>query len=173
MSKKFILQKVLYQHERNPDLQLRKTVLNDLEQLFEFQTDKEGIHQAAFTPKDPTDKNAYLAKYEKILQDPSTNNQTILLDNVIVGSMAKFILNGKTEITYWIDSKYWGKGIATKALSAFLEMMTDRPVFGRVTFDNFGSQKVLEKCDFVKVGENKGFANARQEEIVEFIYELN
>lgn len=46
--------------KRNPDLQLRKTVLNDLEQLFEFQTDKEGIHQAAFTPKDPTDKKMHI-----------------------------------------------------------------------------------------------------------------
>lgn len=159
--------------KRNPDLQLRKTILNDLEQLFEFQTDKKGIHQAAFTPEDPTDKNAYVTKYEKILQDPSTNNQTILLDKVIVGSIAKFILEGKTEITYWIDSKYWGMGIATEALPAFLEMMTERPIFGRVAFDNFGSQKVLEKCGFIIVGKDKGFANSRQEDIVEFIYELN
>ncbi len=64
-------------------------------------------------------------------------------------------------------------GIATEALSAFLEMMTERPIFGRVAFDNFGSQKVLEKCGFIIVGKDKGFANARQEDIVEFIYELN
>jgi [ribosomal protein S5]-alanine N-acetyltransferase len=43
----------------------------------------------------------------------------------------------------------WGMGIATKALKAFLMKENTRPIFGRVAFDNFGSQKVLEKCNFV------------------------
>ena len=33
---------------------LRPTTVRDLETLFTFQVDKEAIHQAAFTPKDPT-----------------------------------------------------------------------------------------------------------------------
>jgi [ribosomal protein S5]-alanine N-acetyltransferase len=53
-----------------------------------------------------------------------------------------------------------------------LTIENTRPVFGRVAFDNFGSQKVLEKCGFVKIGTDKGFANARQTEIEEFIYRL-
>lgn len=47
-----------------------------------------------------------------------------------------------------------------------------KPIFGRVVFDNLGSQKVLEKCGFVKIVADKGFANARQTEIEEFIYKL-
>ncbi|MEO8446420.1 MAG: GNAT family protein, partial [bacterium] len=39
--------------------------------------------------------------------------------------------------------------------------------------DNLGSQKVLEKCGFVKIGTDKGFANARQAEVEEFIYKLS
>lgn len=155
-----------------PDIKLKPTVIGDLDILFEFQLDKEGGYLAAFMPKGHTDKTAYINKYTKLLADPTVNNQTILLDNTIVGSIAKFVLQGDTEITYWIDKKYWGNGIATKALKELLKMETVRPIFGRVAFDNFGSQKVLEKCGFVKTGTDKGFANARGIEIEEYIYVL-
>jgi ribosomal-protein-alanine N-acetyltransferase len=58
-------------------------------------------------------------------------------------------------------------------LQAFLKIEKARPLFGRVAFDNYGSQKVLDKCGFVKIGTDKGFANARQTEIEEFIYKLS
>ncbi len=156
----------------NLDIKLRPTEISDLDFLFQFQLDKEGGYLAAFMPKDPTDKFAYLEKYTKLLDDPTVNNQTIFFDNIIVGSIAKFVIEGDTEITYWIDRKFWGKGIATKGLKEFLLIETNRPIFGRVAFDNLGSQKVLEKCGFKKVGTDKGFANARQAEIEEYIYKL-
>lgn len=154
------------------DIKLRPTEISDLATLFQFQLDKEGGYLAAFMPKDPTDKSAYIDKHTKLLDNPTVNNQTIFLDNLIVGSIAKFIIEGDTEITYWIDRKFWGQGIATQALKKFLAIETTRPIFGRVAFDNFGSQKVLEKCGFDKIGTDKGFANARQKEIEEFIYKL-
>ncbi len=157
----------------NLDIKLRPTEISDLDTLFQFQLDKEGGYLAAFMPKDPTDKSAYLEKYTKLLSDPTVNNQTITIDKTIVGSIAKFVMEGDAEITYWIDRKFWGQGIATKGLSEFLAIETTRPIFGRVAFDNFGSQKVLEKCGFIKIGSDKGFANARQAEIEEFIYKLN
>jgi len=154
-------------------IKFRKTEVDDLELLFKFQLDKEAINLAAFTPKDPTDKSAYLSKYTKLLSDPTVNNQTIIIDNIIVGSIAKFEIDGQAEVTYWIDKNFWGKGIATKALEYLLTIETTRPIFGRVAFDNYGSQKVLEKCGFLKIGKDKGFANARQTEIEEFIYKLD
>ena len=57
-------------------------------------------------------------------------------------------------------------------LIVFLETQYLRPLHGRVAFDNFGSQKVLEKCGFVRVGNEKGFANAGNAEIEECIYGL-
>jgi RimJ/RimL family protein N-acetyltransferase len=153
-------------------MKLRKTQQSDLEFLFQFQLDKEAIYLAAFTPKDPTDKKAYFEKYTKHLNDPTINMQTILVDEAIAGSIAKFEMEGDTEITYWIDKNYWGKGIATTALKNLLTIECTRPIFGRVAFDNLGSQKVLEKCGFIRIGEDKGFANARQTEIEEFIYKL-
>jgi RimJ/RimL family protein N-acetyltransferase len=151
---------------------LRKTVASDLEAFFIFQLDKEANYLAAFTSKDPTDKTAYLHKYTKFLTDPTINMRTIVMDNIIAGSIAKFEIEGEAEITYWMDKVVWGKGVATKALKDFLTIENSRPLFGRTAFDNVGSQKVLGKCGFVKIGTDKGFANARQTEIDEFIYRL-
>jgi len=153
-------------------IELRPTNQQDLLELFQFQLDKEANYLAAFTSKDPNNKTAYLEKYSKFLGDPSINNQTILLDGIIVGSIAKFEIEEKAEITYWIDRKYWGRGIVSKVLQDFLKIETIRPILARVAFDNFGSQKVLEKAGFIKIGQDKGFANAREEEIIEFIYRL-
>ena len=152
---------------------LRETVKDDLNAFFEFQLDEEAIHLAAFTAKDPTDKNAYLEKYGKHLADPTIHTHTIMVDDVIVGSIAKFMMHNDAGITYWIDRKFWGQGIATAALHDFLKIEQTRPIYGHTAFDNFGSQKVLEKCGFVKIGSDKGFANARQAEIEEFIYRLS
>jgi RimJ/RimL family protein N-acetyltransferase len=157
---------------QNTELKLRRTERSDLELLFQFQLDKEAIYLAAFTPKDPMDKEAYFEKFTKLLNDPTIHMRTILVGETIVGSIAKFEMEGDAEITYWIDRKFWGKGIATAALKYFLTIENTRPIFGRVAFDNSGSQRVLEKCGFVKIGMDKGFANARQTEIEEFIYKL-
>ncbi|QKG52531.1 GNAT family N-acetyltransferase [Hymenobacter sp. BRD67] len=153
-------------------VKLRQTNIADLEFFFLFQLDEEANYLAAFTPKDHTNKEAYVQKFARFLLDPTINMQTILVDEAIAGSMAKFEQEGAAEMTYWLDRRFWGQGIATAALNLFLLTEAARPVFGRVAFDNVGSQRVLEKCGFVRIGTDKGFANARQAEIAEFIYKL-
>jgi ribosomal-protein-alanine N-acetyltransferase len=157
----------------NNKITLTKTEKEDLNTLFLFQLDKEATYLAAFTSKDPNDKIAYIEKYSKFLSDPTINMQTIKVEGEIVGSISKFVLDNKAEITYWIDRKFWGQGIATTALKDLLKMEQIRPIYGRVAFDNYGSQKVLEHCGFVKIGTDKGFANARQAEVEEYIYQLS
>ena len=156
-----------------PEIQLRPTTHSDLEHLFLFQLDEEGCHLAAFMPKDYNDRDAYMKKYHKLLADENINNQTILVDGVIAGSVAKFIMEGDAEITYWINKPYWGQGVATTALRQFLTIENTRPIFGRVAFDNIGSQRVLEKCGFVKIATDHGFASARAAEIEEYVYKLS
>lgn len=156
----------------NSQLILRPAEEADLEFFFQFQLDKEANYLAAFTSKDPNDKATFLEKYSKLLHDPVINMQTIIVDDVIAGSISKFEMEGEAEITYWIDKSFWGKGVATAALKKLLSLENARPIFGRVAFDNAGSQKVLENCGFVRTGTDNGFANARQAEIEEFIYML-
>jgi [ribosomal protein S5]-alanine N-acetyltransferase len=157
----------------NKNITLTETEKDDLNVFFQFQLDKEASYLAAFTPKDPNDKTAYIEKYTKFLTDPTINMRTIKANDEIAGSIAKFVIENDAEITYWIDKKFWGQGIATTALKKILKIEQTRPIFGRVAFDNYGSQKVLEKCGFVRIGKGKGFANARQTEIEEYIYKLS
>ncbi len=82
-------------NKNQPAIRLRTTEVADLDTLFLFQLDKEACYLAAFTPKDPTNKSAYISKFTKLLSDPTVNNQTILLDNIVVGSIAKFEIHGQ------------------------------------------------------------------------------
>ena len=66
-----------------------------------------------------------------------------------------------------------GKGVATSALAEFLEIVAIRPIYARVAFDNHGSRRALEKCGFVVTNSESGFANARGEEIEEFVLTLD
>ncbi|WP_290790899.1 GNAT family N-acetyltransferase [Flavihumibacter sp. UBA7668] len=158
---------------RPENVTLQKTRAEDLDTLFSFQSDPIGAYLAAFMAKDYLEHTAYIQKYTRLLQDPTINNQTIWYNDSIIGSIAKFVLQGDNEITYWIDRAYWGKGIATKALEIFLGIERTRPLIARVAFDNYGSQQVLEKCGFIRTGKERGYAVARQEEIEEIIYQLN
>ena len=80
--------------------------------------------------------------------------------------------SGDLEVTYWIGKTYWGKGVATKALSLFLAEQKTRPIFARAAHDNSGSIRVLEKCGFVIVGHDSAYANARGQDVDEVIMEL-
>lgn len=106
------------------------------------------------------------------MQDPTINMQSILLGNKVIGSVVKYVMEGDAEITYAIGKEYWGQGLTTIAIKHFLEEERARPMYGRVAFDNFGSQRVLEKAGFKKIRQEEGFANARGMEIVEFVYRL-
>ena len=154
-------------------IELTKTTQEDLETLFIFQTNIEGIWMAAFTAEDPMDKYAYINKFTKIVENLDIKMETIRYNNKIIGSVALFDFMGETNVTYWIDHEYWGKGLATEGLKAFINGGVKRPLFARVAYDNYGSQRVLEKCGFKSVRQEKGFANARNKELEEFVYKLD
>ena len=153
-------------------LSLRESIEPDLEIFFLNHIDEEANFMAAFTPKNPQDKTAYLSKWKKLLADDSVNMQTVLTDEIVIGFVVKFLIDGTSEISYSIDKKYWGKGLTTEAVKIFLTEEKTRPIRARVAFDNIASQRVLEKTGFKRIGKDRGFANARGKEIEEFIYKL-
>lgn len=148
--------------------------MSDLPIFFEQQLDPEANWMAAFTRKDPTDRAAFMAHWTKILQNETSTNRTILFNGSVAGSVCSYIDEDEhLEVTYWIGKAYWGKGIATAALSAFLERSKIRPVYARAAKDNVGSLRVLEKCGFIRIGEDSGFSQARGEEVEEFLLRLD
>lgn len=104
------------------EIELKATKFSDLETLFDIQIDKKAGYLAAFTPKDPADKVAYFNKYKRLLQDPTVNNQTIILNNKIVGSIAKFIIEGDIEITYWLIANFGDWVLHPRHLINFLPL---------------------------------------------------
>jgi len=151
---------------------LREVADADLPIFFGHQQDQEAVYMAAFTHEDPSDRLDFDAHWAKIRANGSNTIRTIEIDGQIAGHVASFEMFGDREVTYWIGREFWGQGVATAALSAFLKIDMTRPVYGRAAKDNDRSISVLKKCSFALVGEDKGFANARHEEIAEVIMKL-
>jgi RimJ/RimL family protein N-acetyltransferase len=154
------------------DLQLRSVLEEDLPVFFAHQQDPVAVYMAAFTAKDPADREAFMAHWSRLLSSDSVLLRTITLDGEVIGHISSWSQDGEREITYWLDRAYWGRGLATRALAAFLEEETTRPLYARAAKDNAASLRVLEKCGFAITGEDRGYANARGEEIEDFILEL-
>jgi RimJ/RimL family protein N-acetyltransferase len=155
------------------ELVLRNVADDDLPIFFEYQLDQDANTMAAFTARDPADREAFMEHWHRILADETTINQTILFSGQVAGSVSSYEEEGRPEVTYWLGKEYWGKGIATQALAEFLAHHNKaRPIYARVAKDNLGSRRVLEKCGFVIIGESRGFANARGQEIEELLLEL-
>lgn len=153
---------------------LRKTQPSDLDILFDYQADDEAGYMAAFmNPNSWKDRDAYVAKWEKFLQDDSVTSWTILLDGIIVGSVGTWVMDGEPQITYGIGKEFWGQGLATQAVALFLQKVETRPLYGRAASDNIRSVKILEKAGFKKTGTERGFAATRGKEIEEVIFRLD
>ncbi|MFL5662957.1 MAG: GNAT family N-acetyltransferase [Ktedonobacteraceae bacterium] len=101
------------------DVLLRDVMMSDLPIFFDQQLDSDANQMAAFTTRDPADRDAFMA------------------------------------------------------LSAFLFHVKVRPLYARAAKDNIASLRVLEKCRFTLIGKDKGFSNARGEEVEEFILRLD
>jgi RimJ/RimL family protein N-acetyltransferase len=154
------------------DIALRDVTDDDLSILFKQRLDPDASYMAASTPKDPTDRDALMAHWARIRADDTVTIQVILVDGRVAGSVLRFEDFGQPEVGYWLGREFWGKGIATQALAAFLAYQTARPIYAHVAKDNDASLRVLQKCGFVISGEDREFANARGQEIEEFMLTL-
>lgn len=153
-------------------LLLRNVTDTDLQVFFENEQDPLSNHMAAFTVKDPADWAAFLSRWDKIRADLSLTAKTILVNGKVAGSVLVHSWFGDPEVSYWLGRQFWGRGVATYALSELLTLVLTRPLYARVVKDNMASLRVLEKCGFTVCGEDRGFANARGAEVEEFILVL-
>lgn len=118
---------------------------DDLPVFFEHQMDADANRMAGFPPRD---RDAFMAHWNTILRDESVVVRTVLLDGQVAGNVVAFDFEGRHEVGYWIGRTFWGKGVATRALRAFLEEVTERPLYAGVAELNVASIRVLEKCGF-------------------------
>jgi RimJ/RimL family protein N-acetyltransferase len=144
-------------------VELRDVAESDLPIFYEHQLDPEANRMAAFVARD---RDAFMAHWARILVDDSCIAKTVLVDGQVAGNVGSFDMEGQRLVGYWIGKRHWGKGVATRALSTFLELDTARPLHARVAASNVASIRVLEKCGYILYG-RESHADGVEELILE------
>jgi RimJ/RimL family protein N-acetyltransferase len=132
-----------------PSVALRAVRDADLRVLFEHQLDPEASEMAAFPSRDWP---AFAAHWARVRANPANITQTILVDDVVAGNIGSWVQDGKREVGYWFGRDFWGRGVASAALAAFLHLVTERPLYAWVAAHNHASLRVLQKCGFQVIG---------------------
>lgn len=121
----------------------------------------DGPLDVAFPPSWPGDA---LPIFPELLKSGGFTGQFVLVDRSLalavglMGSKGSISDQGDLEIGYGLNPEHWGRGYATEALRALLPHWQATPGVRRVTAAtsvfNAASARVLEKCGFVRVGED-------------------
>ena len=140
----------------NAKIRLRDVETGDLALFFEHQRDPVAVAMVAFRSRDAAE---FAEHWAKLLADSSKRKKTIVVDGQVVGNIGSWLSEGKREIGYWIDRAFWGRGIATEAISAFLRLEPTRPLYAGVAKHNAASIRVLQKCGFNLLGPDDAASN--------------
>ncbi len=126
-------------------MNLREVAEDDLPLFFEHQRDPVALQMAAFSSRE---RDAFMTHWRTVVLHPANVSRTIVTERGVAGNIGSWDQDGKRLVGYWIGREHWGKGLATRALSEFLEVERSRPLHAWVAAHNLGSIRVLEKCGF-------------------------
>lgn len=145
------------------ELILRQISHDDLEDYFEYLSDEqvltyvpeECIPRTLERAREEIDYNLDLYRYKRSIYWAIARKS----DNKLIGSCGFNYWNrdhSRTEISYDLNRKYWGKGIMTRCARSVLGFAFTRMELHRVeatvTPTNIGSLQVLRKLGFKKEG---------------------
>jgi RimJ/RimL family protein N-acetyltransferase len=86
---------------------------------------------------------------ERILGNDRVQSRTICVGDEVAGNAVCFKeLSQDGERGCWLiglGSEFWGRGIATLVMAAFIQELPRRPLFAFVAEHNMGSRRVLDK----------------------------
>jgi RimJ/RimL family protein N-acetyltransferase/tRNA A-37 threonylcarbamoyl transferase component Bud32 len=146
-------------------VRIREVRDEDLEELFEHQREPESVQMAAFPARE---RDAFYAHWAKIRVDPTGTARVITCGTEVAGDVVCWDQEGQTLVGYWIGKRFWGRGIASRAVELFAAEMTRRPLRAFVAVHNAGSIRVLEKCGFRRIAG----PTMAEDGIEEYLYEL-
>jgi RimJ/RimL family protein N-acetyltransferase len=145
-------------------ISLRPIALSDVDDLMVWVTDDQVSKFClweAYTSKDQ------VVNYIKNHAMPHPWLRVICIENRAVGSISVTPFSGsdrcRGELGYVVAQKYWGKGIATRAVNMvastiFKEWPHLKRLQAVVHVENKGSQRVLEKAGFQREGVLRNYA---------------
>jgi RimJ/RimL family protein N-acetyltransferase len=125
-------------------------VAADLLVFFHDQRDPLAHQMADFPARD---HDAFMAHWASVMADPAVVCRTVLADGAVAGNVLSFVHEGRREVGYWVGRAFWGRGVASQALMAFVDVDRARPLHAGVVAHNAASIRVLEKCGFVRSGQ--------------------
>lgn len=152
------------------EVRLRNVEDLDLDVFFDHQADPKATEMAAFPARDA---DQFAAHWAKIRADDTVVVRTIVADGVVAGNIGSWEQNGLRLLGYWVGREHWGRGVATQALTQFVDQVSTRPLYAHVAVHNVGSIRVLEKCGFRRDHGQEAKAPAPDDGIEEFIFVLN
>jgi RimJ/RimL family protein N-acetyltransferase len=126
------------------EVQIREVRDSDLELFFEHQRDPDATAMAAFPARE---RDAFMAHWASGSGAPGVIRRAVVVDAELAGNVVSWEDDVRL-VGYWIGRDFWGRGVATEALTQFLRQVTGRPIYAHVAVHNTGSIRVLEKCGF-------------------------
>ncbi|PON80029.1 FkbH domain containing protein [Parasponia andersonii] len=139
-------------------ISLRPLDLSDIDAFMVWATDKVVTRFCTWEPHTSKEEGMRFIM-DKVIPHPWF--RAICLDDTPIGAISVTANSGndrcRGELGYVLGSKYWGKGIATKAVKMVAEtIFKEWPHLERlealVDVENVGSQRVLEKIGFQREG---------------------
>ncbi|MEO3753358.1 GNAT family N-acetyltransferase [Streptomyces sp. B6B3] len=146
---------------------LREVLDSDVALFWAHISEPTAQRMAAVTRTYHYDRELFDAHWAKVRANSAVTVRTVLADDAVAGHAAVFGPPDEREVTYWIASAYWGRGVASAALRELIALEPARPLHAHAAADNAGSLRVLEKCGFTITGRGRIFAQARGDEIDE------
>lgn len=133
---------------------LREVREADIETFYLQQADPESAAMAAFTSRDQA--TSY-ARWREIMANETIVARAIVVGDQVAGHVVSWEENGHRELGYWVGREFWGRGVATAAVRALLQIVTERPLEAWTAPRNVGSQRVLEKNGFKFDRDEEGY----------------
>jgi RimJ/RimL family protein N-acetyltransferase len=131
------------------EVNLRDVEEADLEVFLAQEQDPEAARRANFAPRD---REAFVDHWtHKILGDPDVRAQTVTRNGATAGNLVAWWQADRRYIGYWLGREYWGRGVATQALSLFLRRESTRPLWADTDIGNAASIRLLRRCGFSEV----------------------
>lgn len=152
------------------DLHLSPVQESDIPALFRFQDDKDAQYQAAGGAAHESEE-AY-REFLKRVESKGAVFRTILLEGAPVGYIAAFDRFELRELSYWIGRKFWGQGLATRAVGQWIKEypLPEGGLYARAVKDHPASARVLDKNGFSAVKEESYFSDIRDAVVEEILY---
>ncbi|MFP4514732.1 MAG: GNAT family N-acetyltransferase [Parcubacteria group bacterium] len=142
-------------------IELRNQRVSDAKRFYEI-LNNPNFKYLKICPKDVEAEKDFLRQNTKKRKNNISYNYAILFNGKVVGGCGIKINQHRTfigEIGYFLDEKYWGKGITTKAVKILEKIGFEKLGLNRIEIlmnpGNIASEKVAIKCGYKKEGTMK------------------